>query len=886
MSYSYYSEANSSEICVEEQAKKLDEDSEIEEGLLEDSPVHLPGEEASENGTTNDKNSVANFEDAVASDDQVLKAKEDSDKDPRRGKRKNERERKRKLKVFQKTYTYESITNEKQNNSQCDGEKSTKKQSSSSEKKRKKQSESHNHNRRSKEKDKESSKSHKRRHSNEKSDKYSKDSSKRSKESKKSSEEKKKSETLAEDENLKTEEEAVKVKKEPLSLEELLAKKKAEEMAENKPVFQSRAQREAEALKRRQQQVEEMKKKAEELKKQRKGFLETARRAVDRDRYDRRDWRENERRQRDRDLKRDVDRDREVIAIKERYLGLAVKKRKRSRRLHERKFVFDWDANEDTSNDYNPLYKEKHEVQFFGRGHVAGIDLKTQKKNQSQFYGDLLKKRRSEAEKQQDEKNQKRLSAKEAKQKWDDRHWTQKSLEEMTDRDWRIFREDYNISIKGGNVPKPIRSWLEAGFPTEILDVIMKIGYTEPTPIQRQAIPIGLQNRDVIGVAETGSGKTAAFLIPLLVWLMSLPKIEREEDVDQGPYAVIMAPTRELAQQIEEEANKFGGPLGVRTVSVIGGLSREEQGFKLRMGCEIVIATPGRLVDVLENRYLVLNQCTYVILDEADKMLDMGFEPYVQNILSYMPVTNLKPDTEEAEDEKALLNNFYSKKKFRQTVMFTATMSSAVERLARNYLRRPAVVYIGAIGKPTERVEQIVYMVSESEKRKKLVQILEKGIDPPIIIFVNQKKGADLLARGLEKLGFNPCALHGGKGQDARDYALASLKDGSKDILVATDVAGRGIDIKDVSLVLNYDMAKTIEDYTHRIGRTGRAGKSGKAITFLTKEDSQVFYDLKQLLLESPVSSCPAELANHPDAQKKPGQFVVKKRKDEVVFRA
>ncbi|KRX78455.1 putative ATP-dependent RNA helicase DDX23 [Trichinella sp. T6] len=846
------------------QAEKVDEDSEIEEGLLEDSPVHLQDEEASENGgATNDTNSASNFEDSVANGDRVLKAKEDSDEDSRRGKRKDQKEKKRKLKVFPNTYTYESITNEKQHDNQYDREKSKKKQSSGSEKKTtKRQGESHDHNRRSKEKDKESSsRSRKRRHSNEKSDKNekSKDNSKRLKESKKSSEEKKKSEPIPEDEKLETEEDAVKVKKEPLSLEELLAKKKAEEMAENKPVFQSRAQREAEALKRRQQQVEEMKKKAEELKKQRKGFLETARRAIDRDRYDRRDWRENEKRQRDKDLKRDVDRDREVIAIKERYLGLAMKKRKRSRRLHERKFVFDWDANEDTSNDYNPLYKEKHEVQFFGRGHVAGIDLKTQKKNQSQ-------------------KNQKRLSAKEAKQKWDDRHWTQKSLEEMTDRDWRIFREDYNISIKGGNVPKPIRSWLEAGFPTEILDVIMKIGYTEPTPIQRQAIPIGLQNRDVIGVAETGSGKTAAFLIPLLCFVM----IKREEDVDQGPYAVIMAPTRELAQQIEEEANKFGGPLGVRTVSVIGGLSREEQGFKLRMGCEIVIATPGRLVDVLENRYLVLNQCTYVILDEADKMLDMGFEPYVQNILSYMPVTNLKPDTEEAEDEKALLSNFYSKKKFRQTVMFTATMSSAVERLARNYLRRPAVVYIGAIGKPTERVEQIVYMVSESEKRKKLVQILEKGIEPPIIIFVNQKKGADLLARGLEKLGFNPCALHGGKGQDARDYALASLKDGSKDILVATDVAGRGIDIKDVSLVLNYDMAKSIEDYTHRIGRTGRAGKSGKAITFLTKEDNQVFYDLKQLLLESPVSSCPAELANHPDAQKKPGQFVVKKRKDEV----
>uniref|UniRef100_A0A183IB79 Probable ATP-dependent RNA helicase DDX23 n=1 Tax=Soboliphyme baturini TaxID=241478 RepID=A0A183IB79_9BILA len=567
-------------------------------------------------------------------------------------------------------------------------------------------------------------------------------------------------------------------------------------------------------------------------------------------------------------------------------LGQINRKKKRGRRLHERKFIFDWDASEDTSTDYNPLYKQRHEVQFFGRGHIAGIDLKSQKKNQSQFYGNLLERRRTDAEKQQEAKHQKRLKAKEAKQKWDDRHWLQKSLQEMTDRDWRIFREDYNISIKGGNVPKPMRTWDEINLPTEIMEIIIKVGYKEPTPIQRQAITIGLQNRDVIGVAETGSGKTAAFLIPLLVWLHKLPKIERYEDVDQGPYAVIMAPTRELVQQIEEEAIKFGQPLGVRTVSIIGGLSREDQGFKLRMGCEVVIATPGRLVDVLENRYLVLNQCTYLILDEADKMLDMGFEPYVQKVISYMPVTNLKPDTEEAEDEAKLMQNFFTKKKYRQTVMFTATMSSAVERLARTYLRRPAFVYIGAVGKPTERTEQIVYMVSESEKRKKLVEILEKGIEPPIIVFVNQKRGADVLAKGLEKLGFNPCVLHGGKGQEAREYALSSLKEGTKDILVATDVAGRGIDIKDVSLVLNYDMAKSIEDYTHRIGRTGRAGKSGKAISFLTKDDSQVFYDLKQLLLESPVSACPPELANHPDAQTKPGTYAMKKRKEEVLYRA
>ncbi len=339
-----------------------------------------------------------------------------------------------------------------------------------------------------------------------------------------------------------------------------------------------------------------------------------------------------------------------------------------------------------------------------------------------------------------------------------------------------------------------------------------------------------------------------------------------------------------MAQQIEEETNKFGKLLGVKTVSVIGGLSREDQGFKLRLGCEIVIGTPGRLVDVLENRYLVLNQCTYVVMDEADRMINMGFEPDVQRILEFLPVSNLKPDTEEAEDANALLTNFASKKKYRQTVMFTATMPPPLERLARNYLRRPATVYIGTAGKPTERVKQIVVMCSENEKRNKLVEILERGFDPPIIIFVNQKKGADILAKSLDKMGYSACTLHGGKGQEQRDFALQQLKQGNKEILVATDVAGRGIDIKDVSLVINYDMAKSIEDYTHRIGRTGRAGKSGIAITFLTKEDSMLFYDLKMAVLESPQSECPHELLNHPDAQNKPGAVVQKRRRDETVY--
>ncbi|CAG9110957.1 unnamed protein product [Plutella xylostella] len=704
------------------------------------------------------------------------------------------------------------------------------------------------------------------------------------------------------------------VKREPLSLEELLAKKKAEEEARSKPVFLTKEQRAALALERRREQVEAIRANVDKpaiatidltgpsssKREDDRKLREEREREREQERYRERE-KERERRYEERkaaqsggrddkggkdkndDQNKTKDKEREEEAIKARYLGI-VKKKRRVRRLNDRKFVFDWDASEDTSNDYNNLYKERHQVQFFGRGHIAGIDIKTQKKDHTKFYGNLLEKRRTELEKEQEKLRLKKVKKKEDKQKWDDRHWSEKDQDEMTERDWRIFREDYNITIKGGRIPNPIRSWKEANFHSDIMDIINKVGYKSPTPIQRQAIPIGLQNRDIIGVAETGSGKTLAFLIPLLTWIQSLPKTVRLEDADQGPYAIILAPTRELAQQIEEETNKFGVPLDITSVVVVGGLSREDQGFKLRLGCEIVIATPGRLIDVLENRYLVLNRCTYVVLDEADRMIDMGFEPDVQKILEYMPVSNIKPDSDAAEDASILLANYNSKKKFRQTVMFTATMPPAVERLARTYLRRPAIVYIGSIGKPVDRTEQVVFMIGENEKRRKLTEILQRGVEPPIIIFVNQKKGADVLAKGLEKLGYNACTLHGGKGQEQRDFALASLKNGSKDILVATDVAGRGIDIKDVSVVINYDMAKTIEDYTHRIGRTGRAGKTGKAVSFVTKEDSALFYDLKQVLLASSVSTCPPELMNHPDAQHKPGTVVTKKRREEMIF--
>lgn len=717
---------------------------------------------------------------------------------------------------------------------------------------------------------------------------------------------------------------AAAAKKQPLSLEELLAKKKAEAEAQSKPKFLTKEERAEAALKKRQADVEAQRKAQDEDRRKRVEFMAEARdnaggggfgvgpgdwrdrereRARDRDRERERRDREREQRERDRregsnskekstessgkdgsqepELKTT---DKEQQAIRDRYLG-GSKRKRRVRRLNDRKFVFDWDATDDTSTDYNPIYQDKHQIQFFGRGHMAGIDIKTQKKEQETFYKTMMEDRRSAQEKEQEKSRLKKVAKKESKQAFDERHWTEKELDAMQERDWRIFREDFNISTKGGNVPRPIRSWEESSIHPTILEIVKKLNYTDPSPIQRQAIPIGLQNRDIIGVAETGSGKTAAFLIPLLTWIQSLPKITKFEEAEGGPYSIIMAPTRELAQQIEEEAIKFAEPLGIRTVSIIGGLSREEQGFKLRLGCEIVIATPGRLIDVLENHYLVLNRCTYIVLDEADRMIDMGFEPDVQKVLEYLPVTNQKPDTDDAEDEAILNANLTDvKKKFRQTVMFTATMPTAVERLARSYLRRPAVVYIGSVGKPTERTEQIIKMTDEKGKRKLLVQILEAGTEPPILIFVNQKKGCDVLAKSLEKMGYGACTLHGGKGQEQREYALSSLKSGAKDILVATDVAGRGIDIKDVSMVINYDMAKTIEDYTHRIGRTGRAGKTGVAVTFLTKEDSALFYDLKQVVVASPVSTIPAELDKHPDAQAKPGTVLQKKRKDETIF--
>lgn len=349
----------------------------------------------------------------------------------------------------------------------------------------------------------------------------------------------------------------------------------------------------------------------------------------------------------------------------------------------------------------------------------------------------------------------------------------------------------------------------------------------------------------------------------------------------EGPYALILAPTRELAVQIEQDASKFATHCNVRTLCIVGGMSIEEQALQLRKGCEVVIATPGRLNDLIESRYLALNQCTYVVLDEADKMIDMGFESQVTAILDHMPVSNLKSEDESIAE---LQENEAVKGRYRTTIMYSATMPPAVEKLAKKYLRRPAQVIVGVIGRAVDRITQKVEFVKDDGfKMKKLVELLQNGPPPPIIVFVNHKKTCDAITKHIEKFGFRPTALHSGRGQLAREAAIEGFKAAKFDILIATDVAGRGIDVKGVTHVINYDMPKNIQDYTHRVGRTGRAGMEGMATSFLTNDDAHIFYDLVQML-RSTDNLVPQELSQHPASSVKPGEVDSKKRRDTIIY--
>jgi ATP-dependent RNA helicase DDX23/PRP28 len=656
-------------------------------------------------------------------------------------------------------------------------------------------------------------------------------------------------------------------KRQPPSIDDILKAKREMEAAAAKPKFLSRAERERIALEQRQKEVEEMQKRKEASRVSHESpSIPTGPRAMRPDAPVHRngdmaappvpDKKSN---------KRPPSEDAEAALIRQRYMGAeqnqstfsAKKKRKRTT---EKKFNFGWNEEEDTSFDYNPIYQQKAEASFFGRGRLGGFAEEATEQSSG----------RERAERILDMERQRKEEGGRAQL---DKHWSEKKLEHMRERDWRIFKEDFNIATKGGAIPNPMRNWQESGLPDKILRLVEHVGYAEPSAVQRAAIPIALQCRDLIGVAVTGSGKTASFVLPLLVYISQLPPLGPTNRAD-GPYAIVLAPTRELAQQIEVETRKFAAPLGFNTAVIVGGHSIEEQAFQMRDGAEIVIATPGRLVDCIERRMLVLSQCTYVIMDEADRMIDMGFEEPVNKILDALPVTNEKPDTDAAEDPNAMKRGMY-----RQTMMYTATMPTAVERIARKYLRRPAIVTIGNVGEAVETVEQRVEHVQGEEKRKKRLQeILNSGeFAAPIIVFVNIKRNCDAIARDIKHMGFSSVTLHGSKTQEQREAALAQLREHRVDVLVATDLAGRGIDITDVSLVVNFNMATSIESYTHRIGRTGRAGKSGVAITFWGNEDADVLYDLKQMLTKSQISKVPEDLRKHEAAQQKGGRNKEKK---------
>ncbi|KAK1373392.1 DEAD-box ATP-dependent RNA helicase 21 [Heracleum sosnowskyi] len=643
----------------------------------------------------------------------------------------------------------------------------------------------------------------------------------------------------------------------------------------NKPVFLTRAQRQHLALAQQQRDNVVVRDRDYDRESSRHHRLRDHDHDHERERERERDLRRREddhkERKRAREVERAVELQKKELmqVVNEFYLGSKKPKKRMIKPSDKSRFSSDWDNTEDTSRDMNVLYENPHEARLlFGRGFRAGIDRREQKKlaaKNERELRDEIRMKDGIVEKPE-EIAVRRMKDRDA-EKYDgfdmrvDRHWSKKMVDEMSERDWRIFREDFNMSYKGSRIPRPMRSWSESKLSKELLRAVERVGYKTPSPIQMAAIPLGLQQRDVIGVAETGSGKTAAFVLPMLNYITRLPPITEENEAE-GPYAVVLAPTRELAQQIEDETVKFAHYMGIRVVSIVGGQSIEEQGFKIRQGCEVVVATPGRLLDCLDRRYAVLNQCNYVVLDEADRMIDMGFEPQVVGVLDAMPSSNLKPENEDEELD--------DKKIYRTTYMFSATMPPAVERLARKYLRNPVVVTIGTAGKATDRITQNVIMVKESEKRYRLQKLLDELGDKTAIVFMNSVNSVKSLSKDLDKAGYRVTTLHGGKRQNERRENLDGFRARRCNVLVATNVAGRGIDIPDVGHVINYDMPVDIETYTHRIGRTGRAGKTGVATTFLTLHDTEVFYDLKQMLIQSN-SHVPPELSRHEASKFKPG---------------
>ena len=359
----------------------------------------------------------------------------------------------------------------------------------------------------------------------------------------------------------------------------------------------------------------------------------------------------------------------------------------------------------------------------------------------------------------------------------------------------------------------------------QLARAVAEMGYETMTPIQEQAIPVVLQGRDVMGAAQTGTGKTAAFALPLLQRMM------KHENASTSPArhpvrALVLLPTRELAVQVAEQVKLYAKYTHLNSAVVFGGMDMKGQTAELKKGVEVLVATPGRLLDHIEAKNAVLNQVEYVVLDEADRMLDIGFLPDLQRILSYLP-------------------------KQRITLLFSATFSPEIKRLASSYLQDPVTIEVARSNATASTVEQHFYSVSADDKRRALHQILKTRGMKQAFVFVNSKLGCARLARSLEKEGLKTTALHGDKSQEERLKALEAFKSGEVDLLVCTDVAARGLDIKDVPAVFNFDVPFNAEDYVHRIGRTGRAGASGLAVSFVASSDQRLVADIEKLIKTS-----------------------------------
>ncbi|XP_059645628.1 DEAD-box ATP-dependent RNA helicase 20 [Cornus florida] len=398
------------------------------------------------------------------------------------------------------------------------------------------------------------------------------------------------------------------------------------------------------------------------------------------------------------------------------------------------------------------------------------------------------------------------------------------SVVAMSESEAEEYRRRREITVEGRDVPKPVKAFRDVGFPDYVLQEIEKAGFSEPTPIQAQGWPMALKGRDLIGIAETGSGKTLAYLLPAIVHVNAQPILA----LGDGPIVLVLAPTRELAVQIQQEAAKFGASSKIKNTCIYGGVPKGPQVRDLQKGVEIVIATPGRLIDMMESHHTNLRRVTYLVLDEADRMLDMGFDPQIRKIVS-----QIRPD--------------------RQTLYWSATWPKEVEQLARQFLYNPYKVVIGSSElKANHAIRQHVDIVSENQKYNKLVKLLEDIMDGSrILIFMDTKKGCDQITRQLRMDGWPALSIHGDKSQAERDWVLSEFKAGKSPIMTATDVAARGLDVKDVKFVINYDFPGSLEDYVHRIGRTGRAGAKGTAYTFFTAANARFAKELISILEEA-----------------------------------